>query len=154
MNTFGNKRRVDVAGARVNVHKNRDGAFIEDDVGGGDEGEWRRDDQIVFLHAGGDHAQVQAAGAGVDADGVTRADVRRARALERLDLWTDAENRRAEYSGDCVHLDLGKVGGGHGNVKFRHRLNSDRRGYSQVPAQDKGKGANHARRAAGDKSEK
>ena len=59
-----------------------------------------------------------------------------------------------EYGVDCVNLDLGEVGRGHGNVKFRHRLNSDRRGYSQVPAQDKGKGANHARRAAGDKSEK
>jgi hypothetical protein len=115
VDTFRDKRGVDVAGARVNVHKNRDGAFIEDDVGGGDEGEWRRDDQIVFLHAGGDHAQVQAAGAGVDADGVARADVCRARALERLDVRTDAENRRVEHGGDRVHLDLSKVGGGHGN---------------------------------------
>jgi hypothetical protein len=62
--------RVDVAGAGVDIHKNRDGVLEEQGVGRGDKRERGGDDQVAGADAGGAHAQVQPGRAGVDAEGV------------------------------------------------------------------------------------
>ena len=83
MGGLGDERGVDVAGRRVDVDKDGERALVEDAVGGGDKGKGRGDDQVrhaelvgaAVADPGGDHAEVQAAGARVDADGVGGAHV-------------------------------------------------------------------------------
>ena len=72
---FGQAGDIDIAGARVGIHKDRDGILEQDHIGGGDEGEGRGEDQVAGLDAGGAHAQVQPGGAGVDADGMSGAGI-------------------------------------------------------------------------------
>ena len=58
--------RINVAGARVNIHKDRDGVLEQEHVAGSHKGEGRGDDGIPSANSGGAHAQVQSGCAGVD----------------------------------------------------------------------------------------
>ncbi len=58
-NGFGDLHGVDVQRPRINVHEDRDGAFVENDIRRGDEGEWGGDDQIGFANAGSYNGEME-----------------------------------------------------------------------------------------------
>lgn len=92
---FGHQVGVDIAGSRVYVHENGHGPLVEDAVSRGDKGKGGGDDQIAGLDAGGNDAEMQAAGAGIDADGGGRAHVPGKDPLKRFNLRADAQIRGA-----------------------------------------------------------
>ena len=120
MGGLGEEGWVDVAGDGVHVHENGDGALVKDAVGRGDEGKGGGEDQVALLEASGDDAQVQAAGARVDAGGVGHACVGGHGLLEGVDARADAQVAGVEDLGDGLDFGGGQVGGRHGNAGLNH----------------------------------
>ena len=118
MRALGDEGRVDVARGRIDVDKDGDGALVENAICGSDERKRGGDDQIALARPGGDDAQVQAAGAGVDANRVTSSHSFRAGFLEGFDLRAEAEDRRLQDPVDGGDLGFGEIGRRHGDVHF------------------------------------
>jgi hypothetical protein len=123
--SFRDQGRVYVEGVGINVYEGRDGALVEDDICGGDEGEGGGDDQVTFTHAwfdklttkGRDDAEVEAGGAAGDADGVARPHVRGEALLELVNARADAEVGGLEHLPHCLDLGSGDIGARHGKMK-------------------------------------
>jgi hypothetical protein len=115
MDGLGRLLRADVQGERVDIHKHRDRAFVEDDVGGGDEGERGGEDEIAFADAGGDDAEVKAGRAAGDADGERGPDIRGEAPLEFREARPEAEMRGAKHPAHRLHLSRSDVGRRHGD---------------------------------------
>jgi hypothetical protein len=81
-------RGIDVAGVGLDVDPHRHAAQQRDGLGGGREGERRRDDLVAGLQVERHHRDQQRLGAAGDGDAMLRAGVRRQRGLELLDLGT------------------------------------------------------------------
>ncbi len=102
--------RIGVVGFGVDVHKDRPGPLEEQAVGRSDKGEWRGDDLVPLADAQGPDAQVQAAGAAVDADAEPPPRAAGAGGLEGLGARADAQAVALEHRDDGLDFIVGDIG--------------------------------------------
>jgi len=105
---------LDGSGRQVSIgtHIDQDwrGAEVDDNIGGGAEGEGGEDDLVAGTNAEGSQGEVKTGGAGVNRDGVTGIHVNGEGVLKAFDLGTCGDPARAE--GVCDLGDLLFADGG------------------------------------------
>ncbi len=92
--------QVDVAGDRVDVGKHRRGADFDDDVGGGDPGDRRRDHLVTGTDAGDAQRDFHGAGAGIEGAHRAAAKIGRQLRLEGLHLRPAGDPAGTQHVGD------------------------------------------------------
>ena len=107
---FGEHGHIEISGARIRVHEDRDGVFEQDHIGRGDEGEGRGEDQVTGLDAGSAHAQVQPGRARVDANGMICSGIVAETFFEGTDLRPHAEVGTLEHLDDRLDIAIRQAG--------------------------------------------
>ena len=98
--------RIYVQRLWVYVHEDGDGAFVEDDVRRGDEGEGGGYDQIPFTDASGNDAEVQSRRAAGDSDGMACPDVGSEALLELVNARAEADDGRPTLRDGWIIADI------------------------------------------------